>query len=1057
MVRMVLIFVLLVTPVFANPQAILVENLTLNQYYNNSIINSTSKGYVQVITPSNDVLQYIRINLSSITSTNLESVTAYRATAASPNIGDRTFLFLNTSASSQDLSYTFNVSQSSNLIIDWVNLDSGGHELVKGSNTLNFTIRINASVNNTPANFSIIFFKNVLGINDSANLSNASSGVIIDSDSDGFNDLITWSGIAGTEPFIVYFTVRIIEGINWDGYSTHQLVDYAFSSFDNPNTFTNISVSDLFSRGPIREGVEMIISPEVRVRGFIKNVADELVYNISQWSIYEVNNSTPKQEEIINVFLSPSQDYFTEWLGADKSIYYSSSFDWKSIWNSTIYENNLITNTYFPFLDLVNSEVYKLVQIATNEVNRELIITDKVQNLGTSNTNFTTITSKIPYYSEYGYITWYVDSVNVYYYNGSLIPITASISTFYNKVVVSSDKILFPNDMIIVSYQLSSKAANEKQQFSFSVDSLIRTLSGTVFEKNTSKIVTIPSSEDTIIGGGGGGDGIISERLSRTGFEVITNDASAFNNFGNITSGVIANDNTGEGISNVKAYLYLYNDSVLNESSVKAFFYDSSIDTWIQDDVIIASQGDGVYLIEREWGDWLMYDSDLLNINYLTFLRGKGVHTFGTEFFGYSPSTGKIISEEITSYLVSIIETGSAKPIITQPLIVAKSGFIQGNCLVGEPVEWYNNITVYNPNNFEISQPFTIKIFSDALSSTVEGEITRLIADSSSLSVSWVDSIKSQEYKTFLLTVYTPPIIETLYSTSFTTYNSTAIRLFTSSTLENTALEDYENVSYNMKTSFAQIFEVSSDDGVLEFEKENNVLLINIPLIGALTSKPVKISSLEYPPKITITTDKKFLNPNDFLKINVSAITKTDMAYAMLELDVVGPMNSFSVVYADVKEFTKINAFDEISFFRELLLELPSGEYLVLGSLKKDYLTLASETYYFTISGNEKAISIIWIIPFFFMFFVVILAKRNKERLISAWRILNVDGVMFLNSQLKQVKKLFKHFKRSPKPKRMVKHKIKPKPKKRKIRKRISEEQKLLRRIDNVLKRGGNV
>ena len=145
-----IIISLLILPliVSAQPEAYLTEEVLLNLYTNNSPMAPLSaEGWVEVSTPTADVLQYLILNLSHTTGTDLQSIVTYRSTAASPSPGDRTRIYVNTTQSEADISY--NILNLSLVPIIGINMSyrntAGGTDIHSGENLIFFNISINST------------------------------------------------------------------------------------------------------------------------------------------------------------------------------------------------------------------------------------------------------------------------------------------------------------------------------------------------------------------------------------------------------------------------------------------------------------------------------------------------------------------------------------------------------------------------------------------------------------------------------------------------------------------------------------------------------------------------------------------------------------------------------------------------------------------------------------------------------------------------------------------------------------------------------------------------
>jgi hypothetical protein len=229
-----------------------------------------------------------------------------------------------------------------------------------------------------------------------------------------------------------------------------------------------------------------------------------------------------------------------------------------------------------------------------------------------------------------------------------------------------------------------------------------------------------------------------------------------------------------------------------------------------------------------------------------------------------------------------------------------------------------------------------------------------------------------------------------------------------------------------------------------------------------LSSKPIRVSSFEYPPVLTISSSKKQIGPEDFFDVNVSVLSKTAMAYALLEIEVVGPLDNLKTVYADFHELRDLKPLHESSVSKKLFLSVqPEGEYIVVARLKKDYSPIITAQYFFRVVGYKGFTSLKWVALFALVFFIsffalrkiIIVKKAEGKLIIPAEHLFNRMSI-FSQARLLELKNWLRKSRR--KPKRAVK---KPRVKRKKPRRkrRVSEEQKILRRVDRLIKEGGNV
>ncbi len=423
-----LVFLLLPSMALAlpGPRAYLVEQVQAHYESNGSAVgdpgygkcptyaNPCRYGYVQVAPPNNaDVLQYIRVNLSSLSGTNLEEVTAYKGALGNSTAYERMSIYVNTSDSDPDDAYEINASNRADIAPDIrINLSSisnwqGGYDLYDADNIypdgsqnsenvllLNFSIT-NPSSSKTLSGVNVTIQFNqtggvpdAVGVTDSVGQTGGASATRVDTDSDTYYDQVTWTGDLGTsETAYVWFNVSITEGTNFNGNSMS--LDGSDTDttgyYDDTNTLTGRTISDRFSRGPIRQGIDLSLTGGFwNVRGYIRNMGTEspgqgdyLRYNVTGWALYEIDPATGDPMEPANQsgdfsgasgpILTPTdgrvrttdsawtgnQQWFNSSQQESSKPYYGVSFTWHVEWNTTSYYG-YINTTY----DLTN--LYKI-------------------------------------------------------------------------------------------------------------------------------------------------------------------------------------------------------------------------------------------------------------------------------------------------------------------------------------------------------------------------------------------------------------------------------------------------------------------------------------------------------------------------------------------------------------------------------------------------------------------------------------------------------------------------------------------------------------------------
>jgi hypothetical protein len=399
-----LFFLALIKPVSAivGPRAFVTEyvladylpngSFDLTEYLSPCTSNPCRYGIVEVSVPNNDdVLQQVRINLSSITNTNLQSITAYKNFLMSyPLAYSKQNVSVNTTIGEKDfyLITNENVAPTITLSITIKNLMGGedifdDDNIITSENTLNFTLNAanSGAIDLNNSRITIQFRKNVVGgadvINLSAPICESGSCLREDSDLDGYFDRIVWGvNLTKANSFNIQFNGTIISGTNFPDRDTSVNLDSddkgVRANYTQNLTFTGIAITKKFAKSAFRQGVDMVqnsTSGHWLVRGYIVNMANTdvgenehtLTYNVSSWRLYTINQTTGEPLENVQngtfsqgilgagetIFTTDPSSSNTSWhdSGSITKPFYGSYFDWQIIWNSTN------SNNYYGFVD----------------------------------------------------------------------------------------------------------------------------------------------------------------------------------------------------------------------------------------------------------------------------------------------------------------------------------------------------------------------------------------------------------------------------------------------------------------------------------------------------------------------------------------------------------------------------------------------------------------------------------------------------------------------------------------------------------------------------------
>ncbi len=518
----VLLFLLIATA-HASPVARIVEEADM-VYLDGAQTDLTSQGYVDVFVPSGDILQYVRVNVSSTTNTNLVSKETWHAVAASPNDA-RTRLFVNTSSKMTMYNVSASAIPSIELDLDYANA-AGGTDIVPGTNTVRFSLYLNSS---TSLSTNLLIQVRSSGtdiLNITAPLALAS-----DSDSDGYNDQLSWSGTLTSTRTLVQFNATLIGDTNFNISLKQADIDDGYGILANhtqSTTFSGLSIASTFSRGPVRQGVDLELFDVWKARGFIRNTAQDVNYTINTWSLYEVDSMAEVSSGTLDQVITPNDLVYTDWYdtGSASKAYYASAFNWEVDWDTSEALGILSSQANLPTMYMTDLWTQKTVAIGENTAHtRTLTVEDIVRNTGHADVNLSsiTITSVIPASTIGGSRrTLTVSNAKVYLVsNGttelSVTPtITNPSSTTAGSVVttVSTSDIgrpLAQNEDIKLTYTLTGSPAPVAYRFRFSGSAQVSTVSGTSHSESfASADLDVSEISSSSPAGGGGAIEIVA-------------------------------------------------------------------------------------------------------------------------------------------------------------------------------------------------------------------------------------------------------------------------------------------------------------------------------------------------------------------------------------------------------------------------------------------------------------------------------------------------------------------------------------------------------------------
>ncbi|MGC9310310.1 MAG: hypothetical protein ACP5E4_01145, partial [Candidatus Aenigmatarchaeota archaeon] len=74
-------------------------------------------------------------------------------------------------------------------------------------------------------------------------------------------------------------------------------------NYTQATSFSGLAFSDRFSRGGVRQGVEITPGANWTVKGFMKNIAYGQIYRLGGWSLYKVGSDTPSLSKTVSINL----------------------------------------------------------------------------------------------------------------------------------------------------------------------------------------------------------------------------------------------------------------------------------------------------------------------------------------------------------------------------------------------------------------------------------------------------------------------------------------------------------------------------------------------------------------------------------------------------------------------------------------------------------------------------------------------------------------------------------------------------------------------------------
>ncbi len=801
-----LVFLLIFSAVAlaAGPRAYITESVSGDFFWNGTANGAATRtGVVEVWVPNTvDVLQYIRLNLTGNQSTNIIHNTTYNSVAVSATAGARTIIYVNTSGNEQNTQYTVtnaNVAPAFVLSLNVSNNAGGGdiysndNNLGSTTNTLNFTVSIynpSANTNFTGLAMNMTFNQTYSAGRDVLNITTAtiaaSSGTVTRSDLDGDGDFenVRWTGgINQTQTITFTFLATMLEGTNYpvgtDNVNLNGMTSTRGARADWSNssaTLTGIGFQDLFSRGPIREGIDLAqdANGNWRVRGFIQNVANnsgELAYTVHNWTLWNVSGGTPTQASLNYTgagdwqsALAPAGGAkYTTWYstGITTKPYYAVAFNWEVDWDTpqSNFTSSQINTTMrmqtLNQIDLENTQSNVQGILLPLQENISITIEDEVSHVGSTSLRggYINIFSVIPNETTLGtgrFFTINTSTIRIWYRNDTSyrpLKIEAGVVnyTFLNPsssgtgyvnatvFVLSSANMTDTNALVGVNLSMSSGtdfkirlnysllSPNDLavgDEFSFNFNGTLNTESGTpIREEGTAKTIMVASKRLL---------GYKDLRISDPNNPTVVNT----------TINIQVTDKNGTGIAGIKFIDYLPNGTNITTAANIFDAYNKSLTLKIYNasygwltlsygaNYTITNLGwktlsDGAVVYAFEINStvtdgWTLYDGQQLEANYFMNITSPGLYVLPVVIAAFDPSTGLPMDTSAVGFIKV------TTPVSYRPAVVTEGELeLAKTVIVGKPAAWIKTFEAFNPNIRPLQAKFSALIFKDTVNAFV--------------------------------------------------------------------------------------------------------------------------------------------------------------------------------------------------------------------------------------------------------------------------------------------------------------------------------------------------
>ncbi|NOQ56130.1 MAG: hypothetical protein GQ477_04995 [Nanohaloarchaea archaeon] len=1009
-------------------------------YGSTGAVTRTGKVYVYV--PNTvDVLQYVRVNLSSQASSRADietwtldgdkysgGITAYKNYALSyPALTDRTTMYLNTSddgdTTDDDSSYLpdYDWAPSLNLTMTVVNTAGGddlysSDNLATDTNTMNytFTIRNDAGSGGVTLNgvdLTILFNTDTQGGVDALNITASTvgetSGTSTPSSSDGadgYIDKIAWDGnIAADTTITISFNATMIGGTNYGSNTVNLNVGAtdigARAEYTDAALMTGITVTGEFTRGPVREGVDLVSATPWQIRGFFKNTATSsatgnLTYNVTAAKIYTVNPITGFPIEPANAtwtwnYLSVpgTQNYtgYTDGPGDDTKPYIAASFDWYVMWNDTgryTYSSIINTTMQLPTLYGLDMAYSRSTSDTLSPQIADMVLTiiDTVASNGNADgqvdADNITIISQIPRYADgdtnYRNFTVNATSIKVYLNstdfeldqassgltvttvqssagnNGTITVDIADLSTVDYEAGGAVGRDLKTTESIIVIYDIITKAplSENGETFSFTGNATLVSQSGTTLTEATSGFSRSASQN------------------SLTGYKELWVADPATPTIVNATINV----SVVGAVNDIKFMDYIPAD-ISFSIAANGVMVQNSTDTLVNGtDYYLEFMGyttlsDGlnvsVWEYRKNATDGWDITNNYIQVGYEINISTGGVYTLPVQIAAFDP----IVGQSFETVNMGIVQVYIPKTL--EPLTIDDDGTFKlaKSVIVGTPALWIKDFEVYNPNKRSTTAQFSTSVFDDTINAYASyydmgGEKVEESLDLDSTDAGtnafWNSKIYAMESRLYTVGVTTPPIISTDKTTEVVEkLDDKKVLVKTDIFLKNLAEEKYTNIKLNTGIGSDNIVSAKDAFGTeLEYMGGAATSTIIIPEMEGDGLKTITVIYEQAYPTIIVNpkNDRYDSGMPGYLEILIiNGGDKIEQPYLESEIYT----QDMELIHLNIHALDNLEPLEKTELSEKFVIPMssPTGMYIANIKFKDDFTTLAATTGQFYVTG----------------------------------------------------------------------------------------------------------